>query len=284
MSITAGQVRFFEEQGYLTGLDVHDAAEASAIRKAFDELEAREGQENCEIGLQGRHIDQRFIWGLASETTILDCMEAIMGSDILVLSTYFFCKYPRATNKFVAWHQDVTYWGLEPPFALTAWYAVDDSDVEKRVHASYSRLASSGQLCRMANQAEPAICSASTRKSLPDVDDNQAVDLILKAGQMSIHHGHLIHGSNPNRSQRRRCGLTIRYCPPHVKPVEVNSLGKPWPAVLARGGRSIPQLRRLGVAIHKLSTPLRIFMVRCSASAQGMEAPATFTHNCRRGT
>ena len=67
------------------------------------------------------------------------------------------------------------------------------------------------------------------------VDESKAVDLVLGAGEISIHHGHLIHGSNPNCSNRRRCGMTIRYVPPYVKPVRENSLGTPWPAVLARG-------------------------------------------------
>ena len=234
MTITARQVQFFEEQGYLTGLDVYDVAKASAICKAFDKFEDHEGRESCAIGLQGRHIDQRFIWDLASETKILDCLEALMGSDILVLSTHFFCKYPRTTNKFVAWHQDVTYWGLEPPFALTAWYAVDDSDVENGCMRVIPGSHRQGVVAHGESRRAGNLLSINQEVDT-DVDENEAVDLILKAGQMSIHHGHLIHGSNPNQSQRRRCGLTIRYCPPHIKPVAANSLGKPWPAVLARG-------------------------------------------------
>jgi len=234
MTITARQVQFFEEQGYLTGLDVYDVAKASTICEAFDKLEAREGRESCAIGLQGRHIDQRFIWDLASETKILDCLEALMGSDILVLSTHFFCKYAGTINKFVAWHQDVTYWGLEPPFALTAWYAVDDSDVENGCMRVIPGSHRQGVVAHGESRRTGNLLSINQEVDT-DVDEHAAVDLILKAGQMSIHHGHLIHGSNPNQSQRRRCGLTIRYCPPHIKPVEANSLGKPWPAVLTRG-------------------------------------------------
>jgi ectoine hydroxylase-related dioxygenase (phytanoyl-CoA dioxygenase family) len=234
MSITAEQVQLFEERGYLTGLDIHDAAQSSAIRQAFDALEAREGPDKCEIGLHGRHIDQRFVWELAAEARILDCIAALMGSDILVLSTHFFCKYPQTNNKFVAWHQDVTYWGLEPPHALTAWYAIDESDVENgcmRVIPGSHRqgVVAHGESNRAGNLL------SINQEVEADVDDKQAVDLVLKAGQISIHHGHLIHGSNPNGSQRRRCGLTIRFCPPHVKPIGENSLNTPWPAVLARG-------------------------------------------------
>ena len=82
MSITAQQIRSFEEHGYLTGIDIHDDAHVARIRDAFDELEAREGTENCEIGLQGRHVDVKFIWELASEAKILNCIEALMGRPV----------------------------------------------------------------------------------------------------------------------------------------------------------------------------------------------------------
>ncbi len=234
MSIAAHQIQFFEEHGYLSALDIHRGAQATQIRDGFDDLEAREGKENCQIGLQGRHLDERFIWELASDPKILDCIEALMGPDVMVLSTHFFCKYARTTQKFVAWHQDVTYWGLKPPYALTAWYAIDDSDVENgcmRVIPGSHRqgIVEHGKSSRAGNllSINQAVES--------EVDEGQAVDLVLKSGQISIHHGHLIHGSNPNTSNRRRCGLTLRYCPPSVKPVEANSLDKPWPAVLVRG-------------------------------------------------
>ena len=39
----------------------------------------------------------------------------------------------------------------------------------------------------------------------------------LRAGEVSLHADMLAHGSGPNRSTRRRCGLTLRYCPPEVR-------------------------------------------------------------------
>ena len=69
-----------------------------------------------------------FVLELATHPAVLDCVEALLGPDILLMGSHFFCKY-GPTEAFVAWHQDVTYWGLEPPLAVSAWYAVDDSDV-----------------------------------------------------------------------------------------------------------------------------------------------------------
>ncbi|HIE99127.1 MAG TPA: phytanoyl-CoA dioxygenase family protein [Planctomycetes bacterium] len=234
MSITSEQVKFFEDHGYLTRLDVHDTSEAAVVREAFDKLELWEGRDECIIGLHGRHIDRRFIWELATNAKTLDCIAALMGPDIIVLSTHFFCKYPQTTDKFVAWHQDVTYWGLEPPDALTAWYAVDDSDVENGCMRVIPGSHRQGILPHGKSDRSGNLLSIN-QEIEADVDDGQAVDLVLKAGQISIHHGHLIHGSNPNHSERRRCGLAISYCPPHVKPVRANSLDRVWPAVLARG-------------------------------------------------
>lgn len=231
--LSAAQVEFFHEHGYLGDLTIHEGEDVERVRAEFDALESHEGKDHCQIGLQGRHIDQRFIWELATNERILDCIQALMGDDILVLSTHFFCKYPHTDDKFVAWHQDITYWGLEPPYALTAWYAVDDSDVENGCMRVIPGTHRSG-IMEHGTAARPGNL-LSINQSIDAVDDAAAVDLVLRAGQISIHHGHAIHGSNPNRSGRRRCGLTIRYCPPNVRPVRENSLRTPWPAVLARG-------------------------------------------------
>jgi ectoine hydroxylase-related dioxygenase (phytanoyl-CoA dioxygenase family) len=68
-----------------------------------------------------------------------------------------------------------------------------------------------------------------------EAEAERTVDLILKAGEMSIHHGQMIHGSLPNHSTRRRCGLTIRYIDPSVRQAEENSLKRPWRPILLRG-------------------------------------------------
>src|SRR5207244_2165335 len=96
----------------------------------FDAVEARVGRELAEIKLHDRHLDEEFVWRLATHPRVLDAVEELIGPDILLLGSHFFCKYPAEERgeRFVAWHQDVTYWGLEPPFALSAWVAIDDAD------------------------------------------------------------------------------------------------------------------------------------------------------------
>lgn len=51
-----------------------------------------------------------------------------------------------------------------------------------------------------------------------EVEETKAVDVILKPGQISLHHPLIVHGSNPNRSNHPRVGYTIRYRPAHLRP------------------------------------------------------------------
>jgi ectoine hydroxylase-related dioxygenase (phytanoyl-CoA dioxygenase family) len=234
--------RCFERDGYLTGIRISEPAEVDRIRRQFDALEAAEGRETCQVGLRDRHFDQRFVWEVATHPKVLDAVAALLGPDLMLLFSHFFCKYPapgdgqeEPASRFVAWHQDVTYWGLEPPVAVAVWYAVDDSDVENgcmRVIPGTHRagIREHGTSARSGN-----MLSINQEVPVTAAEEASAVDLVLRAGEISLHHGMLIHGSNPNRSSRRRCGLTVRYMPPSVRQVAASSLGYPWTPVLVRG-------------------------------------------------
>jgi non-haem Fe2+, alpha-ketoglutarate-dependent halogenase len=261
--VTAGTLAArFEVDGYASGLRVVDGSAAAEIRRCFDSLEAVEGRERCQIGLLDRHFDQRFVWELATHPAILDSVEAILGPDLLLLATHFFCKYPvestdhrrQATDeatavnavarrlspvapepRFVAWHQDVTYWGLEPPHSITAWYAVDDSDVENGCMRVIPGTHHGGIREHGKSERPGNLLSVNQEVPVTQEEEARTVDLELRAGEISLHHGMLIHGSNPNRSSRRRCGLTLRYVTPSVRQVAESSLRRPWSPVLVRG-------------------------------------------------
>jgi ectoine hydroxylase-related dioxygenase (phytanoyl-CoA dioxygenase family) len=235
MALTTQQVENYQRTGYATGVRVADEAEAARFRQAFDELEAKVGRQKCEIGLVDWHFEHRFIWDIATLPEILDGIESLIGPNVMLLATHFFCKYGPEEKKFVAWHQDVTYWGLEPPEAITAWYAVDDSDLGNGCMRVIPGTHTGGIRQHGKSAKEGNLLSINQEVPVTREEEQRAVDLILKAGEISIHHGMLIHGSLPNRSRRRRCGLTLRYITPSVRQVEINSLGKRWTPVLLRG-------------------------------------------------
>ncbi len=231
----------FETRGFVSGIKIFDEEGVGRVRGQFDALEAKEGRERCQIGLLDRHLDQRFVWDLGAHPKILDAVEAVIGPDVMLLATHFFCKYPEPQDagqgraeRFVAWHQDVTYWGLDPAFAITAWYAVDDSDAEngcmRAIPGTHHGIREHGKSERKGN-----LLSINQEVPVTPEEEARAVDMPLRAGEISLHHGALIHGSNPNRSSRRRCGLTLRYIPTSVKQVKTNSIGRPYRAILVRG-------------------------------------------------
>ena len=46
-----------------------------------------------------------------------------------------------------------------------------------------------------------------------DVEEANAVDIVLRPGEMSLHHVLIFHGSNQNEGDDWRIGFTIRYIP-----------------------------------------------------------------------
>jgi ectoine hydroxylase-related dioxygenase (phytanoyl-CoA dioxygenase family) len=237
MSDTTSPADLYQKEGYLTGIPIMNPAQAMHYRQAFDALEERVGREQAQVGLVDWHFKEQFIWELATHPKILDEVEAVIGPNILLLATHFFCKYGDGEHqeKFVAWHQDVTFWGLEPPFAITAWYAVDDADQENGCMRVIPGTHVNGIIEHGKAQQVGNLLSINQEVSVTPEDEARAADIVLKAGEISLHDGTLIHGSLPNTSNRRRCGLTLRYVPPHVKQAEINSMGSRWQAILVRG-------------------------------------------------
>ena len=240
MVLSNAQIEAYKREGFISAINVIEEPNVSRYRHAFDDLEARVDKETAQIGLLDYHFEQKFIWEIATHPTILDTIEALIGPNVLLLATHFFNKYGEGDDAevFVAWHQDVTFWGLDPPMAITAWYAVDDSDEENGCMQVIPSTHVSGVLEHGKAQQAGNLLSINQEVHLTPEQADSAVDLPLRAGQISIHDGTLIHGSLANRSNRRRCGLTLRYVPTWVRQAEENSLASlngRWKPVLVRG-------------------------------------------------
>jgi len=225
---------FFRTHGYLTDVPCLDNQALGLFRAHVDRLEQAVGQETMRIGMVDRHFDHDFLMQVALAPTVLDRVEELLGPNILLLATHFFCKYGH-DGKWVAWHQDVTYWGLEPPTAVTAWLAVDDVDAENGCMRVIPGSHKGGIRHHGKADAEGNLLSINQACPVTVEEEDTAVDVPLAAGRMSIHDGCLVHGSLPNLSGRRRCGLTLRYVPASVRQVCPNSHGGRWRTVLARG-------------------------------------------------
>ncbi|MGA3402331.1 MAG: phytanoyl-CoA dioxygenase family protein [Acetobacteraceae bacterium] len=221
-------VRQYSEAGYYAPVRALATAEADALRAR---LEAFEGSAGPLAGKLRHKSHLLFTWlnDLVRHDRILDPVEDLIGGDILCWGTSFFIKEPRNTA-FVSWHQDSTYWGLEPADIVTAWVALSDSTsangAMRVIPGSHLR----DQIPHRDTFAPDNLLSRG-QEIMVDVDDRQAVTLELAAGEMSLHHVRLIHGSEPNPSGQRRIGFAIRYIPTYVRQVA----GSHDTATLVRG-------------------------------------------------
>jgi ectoine hydroxylase-related dioxygenase (phytanoyl-CoA dioxygenase family) len=171
-----------------------------------------------------------FTWAneLARHPTILDAVEDVIGPDILCWSTTFFTKEAHSPS-FVSWHQDATYWGLSTDDVITAWVAFADAPVESGAMKFWPGSHLKKQIEHRDTFDKDNLLTRGQEIAV-DVPAGEGVDVTLKAGEMSLHHVLLVHGSGPNTTGDRRIGYAIRYIPPHVRQLKVRDS-----AMLVRG-------------------------------------------------
>lgn len=229
-ALSAEQIDAYNEQGYLHPFDVFNDLEAQRNRAYFDYLLAElrcqnDGRDSYAIN--GYHSRCEGIHDLVMHPRILDLVEALVGPDIICWGTHFFCKLPHDPKK-VPWHQDASYWPLTPARTVTVWLAIDDADAG---NAAMQFIPGTHRLGPLAwkQTADPAVLG----QEITGVDRlGRPVVNELKAGQISLHADMLAHGSEANPSARRRCGLTLRYCPPTVRAIKTDWAAN---AILCRG-------------------------------------------------
>jgi ectoine hydroxylase-related dioxygenase (phytanoyl-CoA dioxygenase family) len=164
------------------------------------------------------------------QVTVLDAVESIIGPNLMIWGADFFIKEPHSPMR-VSMHQDLTYWGFgETSNQVTAWIALSASTVESGCVDLVKGSHQNSILPHTDTQAEDNILSRG-QEVVVDVPDEDRTHVILAPGEMSLHHGLAIHGSNPNSSNERRIGYAIRYINPDAKQ---QSAGREY-AMLARG-------------------------------------------------
>jgi len=214
--LTEEAVQRYREAGYLAPIRALSISEAAAIRAKLEAFEAAAGPLSGHLR-QKSHLLFTWLNDLIRHERILDAVEDIIGGDILCWGTSFFIKEPR-NPAFVSWHQDTTYWGLEPADIVTAWVALSDSTVENGAMRVVPGSHTMAQIPHRDTFGAENLLSRG-QEVMVDVDASQADTLTLKAGEMSLHHVRLIHGSDPNPSDERRIGFAIRYLPTYVRQV-----------------------------------------------------------------
>ena len=208
-------VERYNADGYLTGIPVFDESEIKELRGYFDRLLERTiASGGNSYSISTAHLKYGRVYDLLSHPRIVACVRDLLGPDVVGWGSHFFCKMPH-DGKAVAWHQDASYWPLTPSKTVTVWLAIDDADVENACVRFIPGSHTQGHLTSPPSHD-------SDGNVLDQTVDNpeqfgKPFDNVLKAGEFSIHSDLLLHGSEANNSDRRRCGLTLRYCTPDVR-------------------------------------------------------------------
>lgn len=213
--LTREQIVAFNRDGYIKGLRIFSTEEIAEHRRYFDELLAQVLANGGDAySISTAHLKYERVYDLLTDPRVVAIVKDLLGENVVGWGSHYFCKLP-GDGKRTAWHQDASYWPLTPSKAVTIWLAIDDADVENACMRYLPGTHHYGHLTyQLSEDDEDNVLN----QTIPNVERFGApVDVELKAGEAAIHSDLLLHGSEKNESQRRRCGLTLRYCPVDVR-------------------------------------------------------------------
>ncbi len=227
--LTTAQIAQYNEQGFVQPLDAFTDREIADIRRVVDRYMADLDHDGA-YGVNCYQARLSRLWDIATDSRILDHVEDLIGPNILCWATAVLSKAPR-DPRAVPWHQDASFWALSPARTVTVWLAIDDADEGNSAMRFIPGTHNKGALPVAKTEGSGYVFHKGTADAgaLGPPFTNS-----LRAGQMSMHADMLVHGSMANASDRRRCGLTLRYCPPEVQ-ITDETWARGVEAILCRG-------------------------------------------------
>ncbi len=207
----------YQRDGFFLPFDVMSESEAQAIRHDLESAEAELADRPADLALLRAYPDRLLpsFDALVRHPRLIEGVSQILGPDLMVWSSGLFIKEAN-TVSYVSWHQDLTYWGLDHTDEVTAWFALSPSTIEsgamRFIPGSHTR-----QLVPHRDSFAADNLLTRGQEIAVEVDESSAVNVILRPGQASLHHGHLFHASGPNQSNDRRIGAAIRYITPSMR-------------------------------------------------------------------
>ncbi len=226
--LSASAIKAFHENGFYSPIRTFDAQEAALFRRQLEAVEERFGPEQAKRHITDMHLISNWAWDIVRDPRIVEPVSDVLGPNLLLWSLNWFIKEP-CERKFVSYHQDATYWGLEPHDVVTAWVALSDAS-----EATGPMKFVPGSHREAVREHEDTFDDDNllSRGQVIDgeIDEESVVLAPLQAGEMSLHHVRLIHGSTPNETEDRRIGMVLRYCATHVTQTKLRDT-----AVLVRG-------------------------------------------------
>ena len=201
------QIKFYNEKGYVAPIDVLSIQEANEIREEIETIEKKWPNALEGLGRNYVHMISPILNNVCLNNKILDAFDSIIGKNILICGSTLFIKNANE-NGFVSFHQDAKYIGLEPHNWVTAWIAVTNSNEENGCMRMWP--GSHKEDLKNHEQKFDEDNLLTRGQTIANVPIEETEPIVLKAGQMSLHHPTIIHGSGLNRSNDRRIGFVVQ--------------------------------------------------------------------------
>jgi non-haem Fe2+, alpha-ketoglutarate-dependent halogenase len=209
--LTPQQIDQYERDGYICPVDAFTATQARIWRDKLEAFERAEGQKLTRGHNFKPHLLFPWVDEIVHAPEVLDAIEDLVGPDIRLFHLTVWPK-DAGSGAYVSWHQDATYFALEPACHVTAWVALTDAPIEAGCMEVVPGSHKFGQLRHAEMQDTENLLSRGQTLAV-DIDRARTAYMPVKTGQFSLHHTHLVHNSRPNRSTERRIGLGISYIP-----------------------------------------------------------------------
>ncbi len=207
----------YRRDGFVFPYDVVDEPQANIIRADLEAAEAELAEQPEKLALLRAYPDRLLpsFDALIRHPRLIAAAQEILGPDLVVWSAGLFLKEAN-TPSYVSWHQDLNYWGLDDADEVTAWVALSPSNRASGCMRFIPGSHRNKLVEHVDSFAKDNLLSRGQQLAV-EVNEALAVDVILKSGQASLHHGHLFHSSNPNATDDRRIGAAIRYMPTSMR-------------------------------------------------------------------
>jgi non-heme Fe2+,alpha-ketoglutarate-dependent halogenase len=252
-TLSQDQIAHFKSKGYLFPFTAMTPEEAALCRQRIEAYEtATDGDANRTLKIKA-HLSAPWLVDLARRPEILDVVEDLIGPNILLFGSSIFAKNGR-DSRYVSWHQDSAYFGLNPHEEITVWVGFTESTIEKGCLRVMPETHLGNDMKHVETYAADNMLAKG--QSIEGLDESRAVSIELKAGQFSVHHERTAHASGPNRSHDRRIGFAFFFIPTHV----ASTIGR-RKATLVRGrddfghwdAEQLPRFDRDPLSMEELS-------------------------------
>ena len=186
-TLPADKIAQWKHDGFLSPFPLLDEEELQACRQGVERYEAWLGSPiNAHPDMRWRSMPYLLLpWAarLARDPRILDKVEALLGPDILIFTSTFFIKEPHSAT-IAAWHQDSTYYGLEPKEEVTVWIALTEASEAAGCMDALSFQGRPRQLSHVSRVVKDSVNRAGQVITEP-LDDSTPVAMPLKPGWFS---------------------------------------------------------------------------------------------------